>query len=768
MATASTATASKASIALARASTASTATATASNATAWTATGTSSKASTAPARASTASTATATASNATAWTATGTASKASTRASTASTATATGTASKASTRASTAPATASNATAWTATATASKASTAPARASTASTATATASNATAWTATASTATAMPTATAAAEGLGRQRASPDHLPVPPRPRSRYQHRAAVRPHPKAVGTPPRPAPALRHAQAEHRPVLPPRPRARPARPYNGGPFAALLYLCAVLGVAVDSCGSLRAYGGLAAVVAALIIALVLRRPPRLAHQDNADGPRQILAAPARRIQPEQPRLAPTLTITGSILDAAQVAAAIRSFMADSTRPILAVSPPQADSSDSDGSGSSTSGDDINNLWYTPLHLMKAGDVCLIHPAFIQQLQEMDPWLTEAESLELLRRAFRDANTSDGFHRLSDIVEENQGIIYDGLHVLTDGSTGASIMTMKITAKLIQLIFLELDGQNWKSCQDVKKECCFQEVVRQSVEELIDVALSFSNTRWSAHHPLQMLTILDALVDVLCTIRELTFSSTESMHDVVAHVFYKMVVDLRGMLEGTTSTSDMHSIRESAIHPATALLVRYLEFFCRNGDMMQFVLGTEDFTIELSMIYAWVSKLSEDAEAMFPAKGQRYIYILNNMDFVYQLKNHPGGCLSSVELQTGLCSLIHQYIQSYLDECWVPLLGVDSLKRFLEEFFTICDSQMTWKVRTVHKVTLRREIVGLIVPNYVNFLQENCSSHRTSWLKARSEKPMYTAVWLEEKISGFFET
>ncbi|XBI97861.1 hypothetical protein VPH35_018167 [Triticum aestivum] len=615
---------------------------------------------------------------------------------------------------------------------------------------------------------MATATAAAEGLGRQRASPDHLPVPPRPRSRYRHRAAGRPHPVAAGTPPRPAPGLRHAQADRRALLPHHPRARPARPYNGGPFAALLYLCAALGVAVDSCGSLRDYGGLAAVLAALIIVLVLRHPPRLARQVDPDGPRQIPAAPAPRVQPEHPRLAPTLSITGGILDAAQVAAAIRSSMADSARPIPAVSPPQADSSDSDGGGSSTNGDDINNLWYTPVHLLEAGDVCLILPDFIQQLQDMDSGLTQAESLELLQRAFRDANNSHGFHRLSDIVEENRWIINDAPLVLTDRSAGTSVMKMKITAKLIQLIWFELDGQNWKSCQEVKKECCFREVVGQSVEELLDVALSFSSARWSADHPLQMLTIFDALVDVLCTIRELTFSSTELIHDVVAHVFRKMVVDLRGMLEGTTS--DMHRIRECAIHPATVLLVRYLEFFYRSGDMMQFVLVTGDWTIELSMIYAWASKLSEDAKVMFPAKGQRYIYILNNMDFVYQLKYHPGGCLSSVELQRGLCSLIHQHIQSYLDECWVPLvgyLGVDSLKRFLAEFFTICDSQMTWKVRTVLKVTLRREIVGLIVPNYENFLQEKSSSHRTSWLKARSGKPMYTAVWLEEKIGEFFE-
>ncbi|XP_037481878.1 uncharacterized protein LOC119360271 [Triticum dicoccoides] len=492
------------------------------------------------------------------------------------------------------------------------------------------------------------ATATTEGRGRQRASPDRLPVPPRPssrsrsRSRYRHRA-----------PPRHAPGSRHAQG--------RPRAEP---YKGSPLAAFLYLCAALGVAVairlcastpPSYSTLRAYRGLAAaVVGALVIVLFLRHPPRWADQEYPHGPNQIPAAPTRQIQPEQPRLLPTLsiTITGGILDASQVAAAIRSSMADSTRPTPAVNPPQADSSDSDsdGCGSSTNGDETNNLWYTPVHLLKAGDVCLILPVFIQQFQEMAPGLTEAESLELLLRAFRDANKSERFHRLSDVVEENQRIIYSDPHALTDKSTGALIMTMKITAKLVHLIWYELDVQNWKLCQEVKK-VCFQEVVGQSVEKLLDVALSFSNGSWSADHPLPMLTTFDALVDVLHNIRELPFSRIEyipdevadipdlpcsryeSIHNVVAHIFCKMVVDLIGILEGTIN--DMHISRERAIHPVTALLVRYLEFFYCNGEMMQSVLGTGDCTIELIMIGSWVSKLSEDAEVMFPGKGQRCI-------------------------------------------------------------------------------------------------------------------------------------
>ena len=376
-------------------------------------------------------------------------------------------------------------------------------------------------------------------------------------------------------------------------------------------------------------------------------------------------------------------------------------------------------------------------------------------------------------------------------------MSDVVEENQQIIYSDPHALTDKSTGALIMTMKITAKLVHLIWYELDVQNWKLCQEVKK-VCFQEVVGQSVEKLLDVALSFSNESWSADHPLPMLTTFDALVDVQHNIRELPFSRIEyipdevadipdlpcsryeSIHNVVAHIFCKMVVDLKGILEGTIN--DMHISRERAIHPVTALLVRYLEFFYRNGEMMQSVLGTGDCTIELIMIGSWVSKLTEDAEVMFPGKGQRCIYMLNNMDYVYQLKHHPGGFLSNIELQRGLCSLIHQYIKAYLEEYWFPLmlsyLDGDSLKKprrsslykFTEEFFRICDGQMTWKVRTKLKQRLREQIVELIVPKYVNFL-EALQDNPSSWLKrmcrARSEKLVCTAARLEEVIRGLFE-
>lgn len=222
-------------------------------------------------------------------------------------------------------------------------------------------------------------------------------------------------------------------------------------------------------------------------------------------------------------------------------------------------------------------------------------MDAGGARLILPGFIQQLQEMIRGLSQADGVELLRRAFIDANKSHVFcYRLSDEVE-SRCIMYANPHGLTDRSTGTSVMTMKITAKLFRLIWVELDGQNQQLYQEVKKEC-FREIVGQSMEKLLDVALSLSDAGWSADPPL---AILDALVDVLYNIKDLPFSRTElipnELHCVVAHIFYKMVVDLRGIIGATTD--DMHSSRESTIHTSTVLLVRFLEFFYRNGEMMQ---------------------------------------------------------------------------------------------------------------------------------------------------------------------------
>lgn len=60
-------------------------------------------------------------------------------------------------------------------------------------------------------------------------------------------------------------------------------------------------------------------------------------------------------------------------------------------------------------------------------------------------------------------------------------------------------------------------------------------------------------------------------------------------------------------------------------------------------------------------------------------------------------------------------------------------SYLDGDSLKKPRRSSVDTSIEKFFSVCDSQMTWKVQTELKGILREEIVKLIVPKYVNFLK-----------------------------------
>jgi hypothetical protein len=244
---------------------------------------------------------------------------------------------------------------------------------------------------------------------------------------------------------------------------------------------------------------------------------------------------------------------------------------------------------------------------------------------------------------------------------------------------------------------------------------------------------------------------------------------------------------------MVNAFKGVIQGT----DICSKKESTVHPATFVLIQVLEFFCRNRDMVQSILESGDYNTGpcSDMFNCLVCKLEECAEINFQVKGKRYIFVMNNLYYVLQKNCHPGlqkNChpgLLPPNVVSDLVSQVDQYIVRYLDEYWFPpmlsYLDGDSLNKprrssvdkFIEKFYSMCDmcdSQMTWKVQTELKKILREEIVKLIVPKYVNFLkvlQERRSSHCLSCLKwmslARFEKPVYTAMLLEEVIKNFFE-
>uniref|UniRef100_A0ACD5YAC0 Uncharacterized protein n=1 Tax=Avena sativa TaxID=4498 RepID=A0ACD5YAC0_AVESA len=336
---------------------------------------------------------------------------------------------------------------------------------------------------------------------------------------------------------------------------------------------------------------------------------------------------------------------------------------------------------------------------------------------------------------------------DARQGDGVCRLSD-VQENPWILKAGTETfpgpceLTNERTQTWIVRLKITTKLVGLTKQQLHEQNWEQC--------------------------FS----------EMLTVFDALVDVLFNIQGLRFSRS----DEVAGIVNKMVNAFKGVIERTSN--EIRRSKESTIHPATFVVIQVLEFFHRNREMVKSILESGDYNTGpcSDMVNCLIPKLKEYADTNFQETGRRYIFILNN---IYYVKNCPLGLLPP-SVVSNLVLLADQNIVSYLHEYWFPpmlsYLDGDSLMKprrssmdkFMEIFFNICDSQMTWKVQTTLKEKLREEIVKLVVPKYVKFLealQESRSSHSSTWIKrmrrARSEKPMYTPAQLERVIRGLFE-
>ncbi|KAM3393220.1 hypothetical protein ACQJBY_014081 [Aegilops geniculata] len=443
-----------------------------------------------------------------------------------------------------------------------------------------------------------------------------------------------------------------------------------------------------------------------------------------------------------------------------LDPAQVAAltaALRLAIVGGALPIPSLAQRRADASDSDSSDDDEERGraDDQHLWYPLIESLGGGDACLFVSGSAASLAEL--------------------TGASGLYRLSD-VNGNPLILtaraesFAGPRELTDETTRTWVMMLKITTKLVCLSKRQLHEQNQESAEER-----FAEVAKQSLELILKAACSFGDAEWSDVHISQQLTIFDTLVDVLFNIQDLPFSGSGE----VAGIINKMVNAFKGVMQSTSN--DIRSSKESVIHPATFILIQVLEFFGRNREMVQSILESGDYNTGpcSDMFDCLVSKLKECAEVIFQEKGQRCIFFLNNTNYVLQKNCHSG--LLPPSVASNLVSLMDQNIVSYLEEYWFPLvryLDGDSLKKprgssldkFTKEFFTICDSQMTWKVQTSLKERLRERIVDLIVPKYVIFLKA-LQETPSSWLKrvcrARSEKPIYPAPQLEEVIRGLFE-
>ncbi|CAM0908205.1 unnamed protein product [Alopecurus aequalis] len=448
--------------------------------------------------------------------------------------------------------------------------------------------------------------------------------------------------------------------------------------------------------------------------------------------------------ADQIPEDLPRVFPGL------LDPEQVAAvgaALGVAIADGSRSIISLTQRPADSADSDDEEIGHPND--RHVLFPPIESLETGGACLF---FVPGSA---------------------GSPGHGVYRLSD-VHENPWILkagaesFQGPGELTDETTRTWIMRLKITTKLVGLSRQQLCQQNW--------EQCFLEVAGQPLEQLLVVACSFSDARWSDVHISQMLTVFDALVDVLFYIQDLRFSRSGE----VAGIVNNMVDAFKGVIQ--RSSNDIRSSEESTIHPATFVYIQVLEFFCRNRDMVRSILESGDYNTGpcSEILEILISKLKECAETEFQEKGLGDIFVLNNMYYVFQKNCHAG--LLPPNVLSKLASLIDQYILSYLNEYWIPLMQLyldgDSLKKprhsSVDKFSKICCSicvrHRTWKVQTELKKILREKIAKLIVPKYVNFLEALQERRRTSWMKgmwrARSEKAVSPAR-LEEVIRDLFE-
>ncbi|KAF6998520.1 hypothetical protein CFC21_014636 [Triticum aestivum] len=444
-------------------------------------------------------------------------------------------------------------------------------------------------------------------------------------------------------------------------------------------------------------------------------------------------------------------------TPSLLDRAEVAAvsaALCVALVAGIHPIPSLVQRRADSSDSDEEEVQSGHHSDRHVWYPPIESLQAGDRRLFFPGLTASARQLP-----------------DARQGDDLlHRLSDV--ENPLILtpsterFSGPCELTNETTRTWVMRLKITTKLVCLCKRQLHEQN----QELAEEC-FAVVAKQSVEQILEVACSFTDATWSDAHISQQLTVFDTVVDVLFNVQGLRFSGSGE----VAGIINKMVNAFKGVIQRTSN--DIRSNKESIIHPATFILIQVLEFFRRNRDMIQSILESGGYNTGpcSDMLDCLVSKLKW-AEKSFQKKGQRCIFFLNNINYVLQKNCHSG--LLPPNVESNLVSLIDQYIVSYLEKYWVPLLRYldgDSLRKprrlsldkFTGEFFTICYSQMTWKVQTVLKGRLRQEIVDLIVPKYVNFLRALQENPRSWFDRISREKPMCPAAELEQVIRGLFE-
>lgn len=338
-------------------------------------------------------------------------------------------------------------------------------------------------------------------------------------------------------------------------------------------------------------------------------------------------------------------------------------------------------------------------------------------------------------------------------------------------------LTDNSTEDWVMMLNSSAIVCHLMWKQLNGQNQQLYGELK-ESCFAEVAGQWIENVLNIASSFADARWSASHIMYMLPIFGTLFEVLDNIKDIPFNRSDTIQNKITDVYSKMIKTMSGILKEIAD--DMGIRNETAIHAATGCLIGVLKFLHRNKDMLQAVFGSEDYTDDL--YGCWVLKLEEEARRIFKnEKDRQYMFILNNARFVLQRQADPKIHLFDQQVNR-VDTVFKKYKKRYLDEFWIPLICVEgnssrrshrsALDKLTPKIETICSSKRILKVLPEVRTELEEEIMDKSLgPNgilsiYFDELKEGKSS--THWLFGLLKKrKTFTVADFENGVKGRFE-
>lgn len=230
--------------------------------------------------------------------------------------------------------------------------------------------------------------------------------------------------------------------------------------------------------------------------------------------------------------------------------------------------------------------------------------------------------------------------------------------------------------------------------------------------------------------------------------------------------------------------RILLEGIQTphgTSDIHKVTRSVMGYISFLLNNYStlhSIVSEAASLGKYVpqIGGQPHldSMALEIMSCLEEKIANISES-FLDQGLRFLFLLNNSDFVRE-RLQDNNLNSSIQVRvTALLSKVERYMERYLQlqVSWAPLLSCllnptplclfgkyyypSPLPKFESEFQKTYNTQNLWKVPDPElRTRLRTAIIDRIIPVYTKYVEDN-----------KTTNPKFTPQKLEEMLQELFE-